>query len=81
VTGSPVVRRFRGHVAVELDEQMTSNAEVAVDVAGDLLLYTAFRSVRISHTPDIQRFSSSMRLPQLRQVPVETDVVERLLRR
>jgi len=57
VTGSPVVRRFRGHVAVEFDEPVTSNDEVAVDVAGDLLLYKDFRSVRISHTPDIHRLS------------------------
>jgi len=56
-TGSPVVRRFRGHVAVEFDEAVTSNDEVAVDVAGNLFLYRAFRSVRISHTPDIQRLS------------------------
>jgi len=55
VTGSPVVRRFRGHVAVEFDEPVTSNDEVAVDVASDLLLYRAFRSVRISHTLDINR--------------------------
>jgi len=51
------IRGRNYHVAVELDEQVTSNDEVAVDVAGDLLLYTAFRSVRIFYTSDIQRLS------------------------